>query len=503
MFMPEDCAVGRSLMNVAGQLEPEETITATFCDVFAPKSTATLVKRSSDFYALAEWIVKQGCRPLSFSEKELYAYLQVLRQAGAAPTKADSTLQAVRFVIGILGASMQVSLVVSSRCKGAARAMFETKAPLRQAIPLRAEQVWKLEKLMAWSTDKHLLCVCGFLLFCIYSSSRIGDATRLEKVSFSKAGPVHLVEAQSLLHKGGNTQQRRTKFLPLMALGSCLDVRPWAVTWAVARKEAGLEDSKFLMPALAEHSKSWLRRRMTTAEATQYLRELLVEAGEDFDEAEQVTGHSCKATIPTWVGRHGQFSLDERRLLTHHMDKNNEMVLTYSRDSLTALHTKVYKVLQLIKSAEFNPDAKPAEAIIWTSQTEPSHALLDRVMQMQENGTLVYLAPTQCTSRQAEINGTRSKPELIFDSSGNLKMTKRQMELECNTDGDLALQQAFQRRSLAFDQAGLLSYETSERWHTKLFQAKGREPPPSYRYVSAQQIRDGEPTGQLDEAVCG
>ena len=68
-------------------------------------------------------------------------------------------------------------------------------------------------------------------------------------------------------------------------------------------------------------------------------------------------------TIPTWVGRHGQFSLDERRLLTHHMDKNNEMVLTYSRDSLTALHTKVYKVLQLIKSAEFDPDAKPAEAI--------------------------------------------------------------------------------------------------------------------------------------------
>ena len=308
-------------------------------------------------------IGRVDCEPLSFSEKELYAYLQVLRQAGAAPTKADSTLQAVRFVIGILGASMQVSLVVSSRCKGAARAMFETKAPLRQAIPLRAEQVWKLEKLMAWSTDKHLLCVCGFLLFCIYSSSRIGDATRLEKVSFSKAGPVHLVEAQSLLHKGGNTQQRRTKFLPLMALGSCLDVRPWAVTWAVARKDAGLEDSKFLMPALAEHSKSWLRRRMTTAEATQYLRELLVEAGEDFDEAEQVTGHSCKATIPTWVGRHGQFSLDERRLLTHHMDKNNEMVLTYSRDSLTALHTKVYKVLQLIKSAEFNPDAKPAEAI--------------------------------------------------------------------------------------------------------------------------------------------
>ena len=156
--------------------------------------------------------------------------------SGAAPTKADSTLQAVRFVIGILGASMQVSLVVSSRCKGAARAMFETKAPLRQAIPLRAEQVWKLEKLMAWSTDKQLLCVCGFLLFCIYSSSRIGDATRLEKVSFSKAGPVHLVEAQSLLHKGGNTQQRRTKFLPLMALGSCF-VRPWAVTWAVARRK--------------------------------------------------------------------------------------------------------------------------------------------------------------------------------------------------------------------------------------------------------------------------
>ena len=364
MYCPEDSALGRTLLNVAGQLSPESVIASSFSDTFAGKSTATLLKRSADFDKLARWLVQRRCRPLNFDEKLLYEYLQHLRASDAAPTAADVCLRAVNFIFHAVGMTKDPALLLTPRVKGAARSMYEKKRPLKQARPLSAEHAWMLESFMHSCNDAFLLTICGTLLFSIYSSCRLGDAVRVESFSFSRFGHVHVVEGKTLLHKGGSSQERRTRFLPFMALGTCLDVRPWAMVWASARKSSRVDEAGFVMPGLAKNGQAWLARRMTTGELTQFLREFLVETGVSLEEAEMYTGHSCKATIPTWVGRHGGFSLDERRLLTHHMDKQNEMALTYSRDSLTALHIKVYKVLDKMRLGLWNAirDDDPAQA---------------------------------------------------------------------------------------------------------------------------------------------
>ena len=126
--------------------------------------------------------------------------------------------------------------------------------------------------------------------------------------------------------------------------------------------------------------------------------------------------------------------------------------------------------------------------VVWDSHTEPAHRLLDHFMSMVENGVLTYVAPNKCSSRSAEIAGERHHPEVSLDASGNIKLSRKQMELECSVDGDLKLRQAFLRRSLAMDQSRLASYMVMEQWHSKLFQSKLRDPPTGCKFVSTAQI---------------
>eukprot|EP00435_Cladocopium_sp_Y103_P057446 s2110_g19.t1 len=126
--------------------------------------------------------------------------------------------------------------------------------------------------------------------------------------------------------------------------------------------------------------------------------------------------------------------------------------------------------------------------VTWTAELEPAHKLVDRVMSMQEDGTLVFIPPQKCVSRIQEIHQEKHEVALTFDSAGSIKMGKRAEELKCDTNGDINLRNAWTRRNLAFDQAGLASFVVLEKWTTKLMLAKLKEPPSGFRYISTQQI---------------
>ena len=55
-------------------------------------------------------------------------------------------------------------------------------------------------------------------------------------------------------------------------------------------------------------------------------------------------------------------------MLTHHMDANSMMPLTYPRDNLTALRSQIFRVLTAIRNFEFNPDHSNATRIYWENQ---------------------------------------------------------------------------------------------------------------------------------------
>ena len=51
----------------------------------------------------------------------------------------------------------------------------------------------------------------------------------------------------------------------------------------------------------------------------------------------------------------------------------------------------------------------------------------------------------------------------------------------------MKVREAFIRRALAYDQCGMISFETLDSWTDKLFRAMDREPPKGYRKVSLDQ----------------
>ena len=91
--------------------------------------------------------------------------------------------------------------------------------------------------------------------------------------------------------------------------------------------------------------------------------------------------------------------------------------------------------------------------VTWTAELEPSHKLVDKIVAMQDDGALLFIPPHACVSRVQEIH----REALTFDSAGNIRMGKKAEELKCDTNGDLNLRNAWTRRNLAYDQAGLAS----------------------------------------------
>ena len=100
--------------------------------------------------------------------------------------------------------------------------------------------------------------------------------------------------------------------------------------------------------------------------------------------------------------------------------------------------------------------------LVYNEYVEPAHLLVDRVMHMIEVGCIHYLAPEKCPSRHDEINVTRPEQQLTFDGQGMVKIAKRELDLRCRISGELRLRDALRRKALAFDLAGLASFERLE-----------------------------------------
>ena len=92
--------------------------------------------------------------------------------------------------------------------------------------------------------------------------------------------------------------------------------------------------------------------------------------------------------------------------------------------------------------------------VTWTAELEPAHKLVDKVVAMQEDGTLVFIFLQKYISRTQEIQQEKPEVALTFDSAGSIRMGKRAEELKCDTNGDINMRNAWTRCSLTFDQAG-------------------------------------------------
>jgi hypothetical protein len=149
--------------------------------------------------------------------------------------------------------------------------------------------------------------------------------------------------------------------------------------------------------------------------------------------------------------------------------------------------------------------ARLGPAVPVADESECSHALVDRMVQMYDENVLSYIEWSACTSRLEELAGTKHVKELKADSSGFVKEKMTEVRGVTDTSSELLIRYALTRRGLAMEMGQLISYVEHEKMVAFLFREYMRMPPPGYAKVSIEQIRraDLEIFRQLQEQTRG
>ena len=227
----EGTEVGVTLCNMAGGLDETVDILQILKDCFSRKATATILKRTSAMWSLAEWIMSEEMGSIwSMTEGQVYAYMCHLRELGAAPSKASHALEAMNFFHSTLRfKKVDISQLMSSRVTGAAHAMYMNKRKLEQAPLLTVNAVKALELACVAEVSLLQTVVTRALLFCVFASARWADYVRIENLSVEEFQDVTLIEAATSKHKTAKSKEAKTRLLPYVALGRFCHAKSWGL----------------------------------------------------------------------------------------------------------------------------------------------------------------------------------------------------------------------------------------------------------------------------------
>eukprot|EP00435_Cladocopium_sp_Y103_P069825 s1184_g34.t1 len=152
--------------------------------------------------------------------------------------------------------------------------------------------------------------------------------------------------------------------------------------------------------------------------------------------------------------------------------------------------TEVRKLTNVERADRYAKQVKRLSGLSIKGFLEPSDALIDLACTQYDNNRLAYIPWEKCTSRTDEQERDLKKdPMLTLDvSAGRLKLEKKREDAVTEVNSDLRIQQALQRRALAYDQANVISYGEMSKWNDKLMKSRLTDPPPGYARVSFAQL---------------
>lgn len=128
----------------------------------------------------------------------------------------------------------------------------------------------------------------------------------------------------------------------------------------------------------------------------------------------------------------------------------------------------------------------------YSSETEPSHKLVDRVCQMATDQLLEWVPWNQLTTRVHEVTNTQKEMKISFDGNGSLKLTKREPDHEAPLIGDMRVRQALSRRARAFELAGLCTFAIMEAWRERILELLQKEPQANASPVQLHQLKEAD-----------
>mmetsp|Transcript_56011 Transcript_56011/g.91199 ORF Transcript_56011/g.91199 Transcript_56011/m.91199 type:complete len:408 (+) Transcript_56011:59-1282(+) len=122
---------------------------------------------------------------------------------------------------------------------------------------------------------------------------------------------------------------------------------------------------------------------------------------------------------------------------------------------------------------------------------EPSHQLINAIVQCVEDGRIRYIEWSKCTSRTQEVNNVKEDGDLRMwksDGSGNIKAVHREPAIAANLTTELDVHNALRRRGVAYEIAQAMSFEVHERLLNFFFYELKKEPMEGFSAVSLQQL---------------
>eukprot|EP00435_Cladocopium_sp_Y103_P051904 s873_g16.t1 len=125
--------------------------------------------------------------------------------------------------------------------------------------------------------------------------------------------------------------------------------------------------------------------------------------------------------------------------------------------------------------------------VVLERQLEPSHELLEAVMQQKESNQLNYIQLERCTAREWEITMGKSKKQISLDSEKLIVREKSDVPDQFHAS-ELTAFEALRRRGVAYAFADVLSWECHERYLQQLTSHLRIDPPQGYNRSTLQQI---------------
>lgn len=122
---------------------------------------------------------------------------------------------------------------------------------------------------------------------------------------------------------------------------------------------------------------------------------------------------------------------------------------------------------------------------------EPSHQLINAMVQCVEDGRVRYIEWARCTSRTQEVNNVKEDGELKMwktDSAGNVKAVNKEPSISAILSTELDVHNALRRRGVAYEVAQAMSFEIHERVINFYFYELKKETMEGFAPVSLKQI---------------
>lgn len=122
---------------------------------------------------------------------------------------------------------------------------------------------------------------------------------------------------------------------------------------------------------------------------------------------------------------------------------------------------------------------------------EPSHQLINSMVQCVEDGRVRYIEWSKCTSRTQEVNNVKEDGDLRIwktDGAGTIKAVHKEPSLTANLTTELDVHNALRRRGVAYEVAQAMSFEVHEQLLNFFFFELKKEPMEGFGAVTLQQL---------------